>query len=163
MCRDRIFAFFFLRIRRPPRSTRTDTLFPDTTLFRARPRLQPCGDFIRGARAGSHRTIEVTVPDFGSLGAGPVQTPDRCAQGLAVIEPHAGREVAGVAAARPFFGGPALLDVLERIARRLAVVAHEAVDRADRQSVVEGKSVSVRVDLGVRRVLKKKTKQNTTR
>src|SRR3546814_6476594 len=71
-----------------------------------RPRLQPCGDFIRGALAGSHRTIEVTVPDFGSLGAGPVQTPDRCAQGLAVIEPHAGREVAGVAAARPFFGGP---------------------------------------------------------
>src|SRR3546814_12835472 len=27
---------FFLRIRRPPRSTRTDTLFPHTTLFRAR-------------------------------------------------------------------------------------------------------------------------------
>src|SRR3546814_20818428 len=26
---------FFLRIRRPPRSTRTDTLFPYTTLFRA--------------------------------------------------------------------------------------------------------------------------------
>src|SRR3546814_10717084 len=26
-------------IRRPPRSTRTDTLFPDTTLFRARPKL----------------------------------------------------------------------------------------------------------------------------
>src|SRR3546814_15595305 len=28
--------FFFLRIRRPPRSTRTDTLFPYTTLFRSR-------------------------------------------------------------------------------------------------------------------------------
>src|SRR3546814_18923771 len=27
--------FFFLMIRRPPRSTRTDTLFPYTTLFRA--------------------------------------------------------------------------------------------------------------------------------
>src|SRR3546814_8354239 len=27
--------FFFLMIRRPPRSTRTDTLFPDTTLFRS--------------------------------------------------------------------------------------------------------------------------------
>src|SRR3546814_12655987 len=26
---------FFLMIRRPPRSTRTDTLFPDTTLFRS--------------------------------------------------------------------------------------------------------------------------------
>src|SRR3546814_10502153 len=29
------YFFFFLMIRRPPRSTRTDTLFPDTTLFRS--------------------------------------------------------------------------------------------------------------------------------
>src|SRR3546814_12848005 len=28
-------SFFFLMRRRPPRSTRTDTLFPDTTLFRS--------------------------------------------------------------------------------------------------------------------------------
>src|SRR3546814_1824574 len=37
--------FFFLMIRRPPRSTRTDTLFPYTTLFRSyrvrRDRAQP--------------------------------------------------------------------------------------------------------------------------
>src|SRR3546814_17402855 len=31
-----ISSFFFLMIRRPPRSTRTDTLFPYTTLFRSR-------------------------------------------------------------------------------------------------------------------------------
>src|SRR3546814_10461655 len=31
-----IYLFFFLMIRRPPRSTRTDTLFPYTTLFRSR-------------------------------------------------------------------------------------------------------------------------------
>src|SRR3546814_4296040 len=30
-----MFFFFFLMIRRPPRSTRTDTLFPYTTLFRS--------------------------------------------------------------------------------------------------------------------------------
>src|SRR3546814_9896027 len=30
-----IVVFFFLMIRRPPRSTRTDTLFPYTTLFRS--------------------------------------------------------------------------------------------------------------------------------
>src|SRR3546814_16744795 len=30
-----LFYFFFLMIRRPPRSTRTDTLFPYTTLFRS--------------------------------------------------------------------------------------------------------------------------------
>src|SRR3546814_10710614 len=34
--------FFFLMIRRPPRSTRTDTLFPYTTLFRS-PRRWPPG------------------------------------------------------------------------------------------------------------------------
>src|SRR3546814_18279892 len=31
-----ITLLFFLMIRRPPRSTRTDTLFPYTTLFRSR-------------------------------------------------------------------------------------------------------------------------------
>src|SRR3546814_11918530 len=30
-----IHVFFFLMIRRPPRSTRTDTLFPYTALFRS--------------------------------------------------------------------------------------------------------------------------------
>src|SRR3546814_12204601 len=35
------FAFFFLMIRRPPRSTRPDTLFPYTALFRS-------SDTIRG-------------------------------------------------------------------------------------------------------------------
>src|SRR3546814_16490135 len=39
--------FFFLMIRRPPRSTRTDTLFPYTTLFRSAPR--------RDARPACHR------------------------------------------------------------------------------------------------------------
>src|SRR3546814_18469111 len=37
--------FFFLMLRRPPRSTRTDTLFPYTTLFRsAGEKLQPLGE-----------------------------------------------------------------------------------------------------------------------
>src|SRR3546814_4859928 len=40
-------SFFFLVIRRPPRSTRTDTLFPYTTLFRSTCRRRfgrpPCG------------------------------------------------------------------------------------------------------------------------
>src|SRR3546814_12915658 len=39
MCYELLFVyllFFFLMIRRPPRSTRTDTLFPYTTLFRSR-------------------------------------------------------------------------------------------------------------------------------
>src|SRR3546814_4491022 len=32
-----VILLFFLMIRRPPRSTRTDTLFPYTTLFRSHP------------------------------------------------------------------------------------------------------------------------------
>src|SRR3546814_9543061 len=39
---------FFLMIRRPPRSTRTDTLFPYTTLFRS----QPCRHPDRRAASG---------------------------------------------------------------------------------------------------------------
>src|SRR3546814_13112007 len=35
MC-DHLIVVFFLMIRRPPRSTRTATLFPYTTLFRSR-------------------------------------------------------------------------------------------------------------------------------
>src|SRR3546814_6912384 len=35
VCALRVLDFFFLMIRRPPRSTRTDTLFPYTTLFRS--------------------------------------------------------------------------------------------------------------------------------
>src|SRR3546814_1460823 len=40
------FLFFFLMIRRPPRSTRTDTLFPYTTLFRS------CRESMRHCSAG---------------------------------------------------------------------------------------------------------------
>src|SRR3546814_12813050 len=45
--------FFFLMIRRPPRSTRTDTLFPYTTLFRS---LQAgVRATLRGERRDAHR------------------------------------------------------------------------------------------------------------
>src|SRR3546814_4640596 len=37
-------TFFFLMIRRPPRSTRTDTLFPYTTLFRSHAGHRSSGD-----------------------------------------------------------------------------------------------------------------------
>src|SRR3546814_20806855 len=45
VCGCEILMFFFLMIRRPPRSTRTDTLFPYTTLFRSsvRPSFSPAG------------------------------------------------------------------------------------------------------------------------
>src|SRR3546814_3414809 len=48
--------FFFLMIRRPPRSTRTDTLFPYTTLFRsAADRYARSGGFDERRRVHSGR------------------------------------------------------------------------------------------------------------
>src|SRR3546814_16078796 len=36
MCSEIVICFFFVMLRRPPRSTRPDTLFPYTTLFRSK-------------------------------------------------------------------------------------------------------------------------------
>src|SRR3546814_11094258 len=44
-----VLLFFFLMIRRPPRSTRTDTLFPYTTLFRSLARFTPSAAATRAA------------------------------------------------------------------------------------------------------------------
>src|SRR3546814_11079821 len=46
------FTFFFVMIRRPPRSTRTDTHFPYTTLFRSLD--EPGEAFDLEERAGEH-------------------------------------------------------------------------------------------------------------
>src|SRR3546814_19714505 len=59
--------FFFLMIRRPPRSTRTDTLFPYTTLFRSPsppPQPRPARACPRTTgRVCHHRPREVTRSD----------------------------------------------------------------------------------------------------
>src|SRR3546814_15154589 len=49
--------FFFLMIRRPPRSTRTDTLFPYTTLFRS----LLCDTLHRGCRGLLLLLIQICV------------------------------------------------------------------------------------------------------
>src|SRR3546814_18260028 len=61
-----LFIFFFLMIRRPPRSTRTDTLFPYTTLFRSRP---PVRRRCRGSVLGAGRAIR-EGSSTGRLGSG---------------------------------------------------------------------------------------------
>src|SRR3546814_19764971 len=48
-------TFFFLMIRRPPRSTRTDTLFPYTTLFRSAGMLEEIRKLPRGSWTNSMR------------------------------------------------------------------------------------------------------------
>src|SRR3546814_15420766 len=63
-----IICFFFLMIRRPPRSTRTDTLFPYTTLFRSRagaykPRTSPYS--FQGHGPDGLRLLSETGREFG--------------------------------------------------------------------------------------------------
>src|SRR3546814_958007 len=50
--------FFFLMIRRPPRSTRTDTLFPYTTLFRS----LPVAEHAPGARTPTRIIAHAPTP-----------------------------------------------------------------------------------------------------
>src|SRR3546814_18783492 len=63
---------FFLMIRRPPRSTRTDTLFPYTTLFRS-VRHPPEGPLV-GAADHVHRGPELGAdPGVGRVAQHPAQ------------------------------------------------------------------------------------------
>src|SRR3546814_16083768 len=100
-------------IRRPPRSTRTDTLFPYTTRFRSRhKRPTPASAAGSGSRTAAGRD------DGRSDRYRPCRGPLGRTVAVRHIDPHRHRQ--------------------------------------DRKSVVEGKSVSVRVDLGGRRINKKK-------
>src|SRR3546814_19484220 len=72
---------FCVMIRRPPRSTRTDTLFPYTTLFRSkeqRPEHQ---------RRGGGVDIEIVEFDRGADQAREQDTPMRCAAACRHITP----------------------------------------------------------------------------
>src|SRR3546814_11606804 len=55
-----VLVFFFLSIRRPPRSTRTDTLFPYTTLFRSLC-LWIDGEFSGHAVCPGHSILQIGV------------------------------------------------------------------------------------------------------
>src|SRR3546814_16754791 len=121
-------------LRRPPRSTLSDPLLPVTTLVRS----------IRGRAQGTRRRLEQR-------------------------RRHE-RTAAPAARHRPAFQdrpeGPARRagQAVDRVEERRAGAAEGgATDRQgrqgrDRKSVGEGKSVADRVDLGGRRIIKKKTK-----
>src|SRR3546814_2658410 len=65
--------FFFLMIRPPPRSTRTDTLFPYTTLFRSDVRNPVVADLMivetRQEGVGAARRLQVDVAELLRIGA----------------------------------------------------------------------------------------------
>src|SRR3546814_14675739 len=128
-----IVVVFFVMILRPPRSTRTDTLFPYTTLFRSDAQ---GGEAVAGAAfrrgQGGVRVAELAALSS-LLGFG--------AWVIGGIPPH--REMGR--------GETCAIPLHHRLRRR-------SPSPSDRKSVVSGKSVSVRVDLGGRRIIKKKTK-----
>src|SRR3546814_11395147 len=66
------FSFlFFLSIRRPPRSTRTDTLFPYTTLFRSRAAVAQAGHLDRFIGTRQHLLGHAVAQlDFLGIGRG---------------------------------------------------------------------------------------------
>src|SRR3546814_15674359 len=79
---------FFVMIRRPPRSTRTDTLFPYTTLFRSRrvaiAEGDDAGELRRGGAEGGNRggdvgaaRLEAAVFAFAVADAAAVEAEDR--------------------------------------------------------------------------------------
>src|SRR3546814_13190084 len=65
-----LFCVFFLMIRRPPRSTRTDTLFPYTTLFRSNGKMTASlPDLCSTAACSSHSLLLIRrslLPDHRS-------------------------------------------------------------------------------------------------
>src|SRR3546814_12848977 len=129
-------------IRRPPRSTRTDTLFPYTTLFRSRhadpaaraTRRSPGGRARFARRLPSRRTPRRRGRVRGTGGAAAAPEPDGDLPEGGCRSPVVGGRAEGPAQA----GGG------------------QGPWRRDRQSVVEGKRVCVRVDIGGRRNHKKK-------
>src|SRR3546814_15906507 len=68
--------FLFLIIRRPPRSTRTDTLFPYTTLFRPSRRL------------GEDRAVDLTLSNKQVVGPRERGAPERYNAIVAVTRPE---------------------------------------------------------------------------
>src|SRR3546814_20002823 len=143
---------FVLMIRRPPRSTRTDTLFPYTPLFRSScgspPRSPPgrgrTGRRKRRRRAQARR-LRRTPAARASL---------RCDLLLVAVPQHDmvmrrfHTRLAGVVIhvdRPPGRGGD--LPILERLLV-FDILERAHVNRVHRKSVEEGKSVAVRVDTG---------------
>src|SRR3546814_20734223 len=123
---------FLLYIRRPPIPTRTDTLFPYTTLFRSRTgavRLAPATDTLgiaEGIETAISAMILLGIPVWAALGnerIPRIATPDSVSRLI-------------------------LLPDTDRAGRLAVPRAMKA--QADRKRGVVGKSVSVRVELGGR-------------
>src|SRR3546814_12578977 len=121
-------------IRRPPISTRTDTLFPYTTLFRSVRRRGPPVRYRRGPRVGAPAAIYTRPQNAG-----------RCWRTFPLPRARASQGQYRTVGSQPTAG------------RWTNYACRDGSKRPeDRKSAVSGKSVSVSVDLGGRRIIKKK-------
>src|SRR3546814_20200388 len=127
-------------IRRPPRSTRTDTLFPCTTLFRS-----STGATVRWVEV---KSMTGTLADR-SVGLSRTQFDCARARGAAywlyIVENATGTEQARVLRIQDP-AGKARTFPLDK--GRAAIARLEPTGTRDRTRQVEGKRVSVRVGLG---------------
>src|SRR3546814_13834580 len=127
---------FFLMIRRPPRSTRTDKLFPYTTLFRSQPPL--CVGGCQRNRLGANGETVADIFEIAPHYDATIGQANRRADGEAAI------------------GRIGILHGVPRGGQQLVFPAGHGRTTSDRKSVVSGKSVSVRVGFGGRLIIKKK-------
>src|SRR3546814_17208010 len=144
-CMNGCSVFFFLMIRRPPRSPRTDTLFPCTTLFRSAGLRLVARRLARGDEQQRGQRERGGAED-GRVHVGSGGVAQRACLGSAhemmfLLHPDDSLSGSGLWGRkgpknRPFRG----------------------CQEVDRKSVVQGKSVSVRVDFGGGRIIKKKKK-----
>src|SRR3546814_16718538 len=125
--------FFFLMIRRPPRSTRTDTLFPYTTLFRSQ--LLTALETIHGV--GPEVVDRIAVGMLDEAPEGPQQVAESLVDHPAA---HQRRRRRAAATGLP----------------TLAVTRGVEAGLQDRKRTGVGKSVQDRVDMGGRRIIKTK-------
>src|SRR3546814_12748482 len=120
--------FFFLRIRPPPRSTLTDTLFPYTTLFRSR----RIGQFVSaeiGLETGPAIEFGIVVEIIESAAVG----------GIANLR-------ADIAADQPPYTAAQAIKLCKTVIGSRQFRRH--MGRNDRKSAVVDKRVSVRVTRG---------------
>src|SRR3546814_20620267 len=136
-------------IRRPPRSTRTDTLFPYTTLFRSvrdginkLPRTKKNSRLLQLKLVGAATFVE---PD--GSGRISITASQRNAVG---IEKKA--VPVGMGEKFELWSEPANLAQIRKTLGD-ADLGEELIDRKERQSAVEGKRGADRVDLGGTRTL----------
>src|SRR3546814_18266458 len=123
-------VFLFLMIRRPPRSTRTDTLFPYTTLFRSfgmfdtSPQLDCAGRILKLDRPRVMGIVNVT-PDSFSDGGEHASLEDAVAHGLKLAEEGADILDIGGESTRPGAAVVPLDEELRRVGPGITPLARE--------------------------------------